>query len=110
MRQCEHGMEVRDRQKLPLSSGDPTLTGLILAFWAVAIPAGIKGDGRVAATLRTGIDVTAESRCPATHDSAHHLQLLETNSVPMAINKVVALSTKDIGHLQSRPAHRSCFL
>src|SRR5438552_11121076 len=102
MRQREHDMEVRDRQKFPLSGGDPTLTRLSLAFWAVAIPAGVIGDGLVAATLRASIDVTAESRCPATHDGAHHLQLLETDSVSMTVNEVVALRTKDIGHLHSR--------
>src|SRR5687768_4045642 len=110
MRQREHDMEVRDCQKFPLSSGDPTLTSLSLAFWAVAIPTGIIRDGPVATTLRTGIDVTAESRCPATHNSAHHLQLLETDSVSMTINIVVAMRTKDIGHLHSRPVHRTCFL
>jgi hypothetical protein len=110
MRQREHDMEVRDRQKFPLSGGDPTLTRLSLAFWAVAISARIIGDGPVAATLRTGIDVTAESRCPATHNSDHHLQLLETDSVSMTINIVVAMRTKNIGHLDSRPVHRFCFL
>ena len=109
-RQGEHDMEVRDRQKFALSGGNPTLTRLSLAFWAVAIPAGVIGDGPVAATLRAGIDVTAESGCPATHDGAHHLQLLETDSVSMTVNEVLALRAKDIGDLHSRPVHRSCFL
>ena len=89
MRQREHDMEVRDRQKFPLSGSDPMLTRLSLAFWAVAIPAGIIGDGPVAATLRAGIDVTAKSRCTATHDGAHHFQLLETDSVSMTVKVTV---------------------
>src|SRR5262245_8293004 len=39
VRHREDDMEVRDRQKVPLSGGDPTLTCLSLAFWTVAIPA-----------------------------------------------------------------------
>jgi hypothetical protein len=36
---------------------------------------------------------------------AHYLQVLDTESVSMTVNKVVALRTKDIGHFYSRAVH-----
>jgi hypothetical protein len=108
--QREYDMKIARGQKVALSSGDPTLTRLSLAFGAVAIPAGIIGDGWIVATLRAGIAVTAESCRTATHDSAHYLQLLETNAISVTVNEAFALRAKDIGHLHSGPVHRLCFL
>src|SRR5438093_1450042 len=42
--------------------------------------------------------MTAESGCAATHDRAHHLQLLETDSVSITVHEVAALRAKDVGH------------
>ena len=54
--------------------------------------------------------MTAQSRCPATHDRVHHFQLLETDSVSMTVDEVVALRAKDISHLHGGPRHGFCFL
>ena len=89
MRQREHHMEIARLQKFLLSGGDPTLARLSLTFWTVAITARVIGDGLVAATSRTDIDMTAESRCSAMQDGPHHFQLLETDSVSMTIDEVV---------------------
>src|SRR5262249_54675798 len=63
------------------------------------------GDGPVAATSRTDIDMTAESCGSAMQDGTHHLQLLEPNRVAMAVDEVFALCAKDVGHLHGGPAH-----
>src|SRR5206468_12066606 len=63
------------------------------------------GDGLVAATSRTDIDMATESRRPAMQDGPHHFQLLETDAVSMTIDKLTALRAKDVGHLQGGPAH-----
>jgi len=54
--------------------------------------------------------MTTESRCPATPDGAHHLQLLEADCASMTVDEVVALRAKDIGHLHGGPRHGFCFL
>ncbi len=53
--------------------------------------------------------MTAESRRSAMQDSPHYFQLLETDSVSMAIDEATALRAKDVGHLHGGPAH-SAFL
>ena len=54
--------------------------------------------------------MTAESGRPAMSDGAHHLQLLDTESVSMPVDEVIALRPKDVGHLDGGPVHRFCFL
>jgi hypothetical protein len=54
--------------------------------------------------------MTAESGCATTHDGAHHLQLLETDSVSITVHEVAALRAKDVGHLHGGPGHGFCFL
>ena|SRR5215471_4399329 len=105
MRQREHHMEIARLQEFLLPGGDPTLARLRLAFWTVAITARVIGDGLVAATSRTDIDMTAESRRTAMQDGLHHFQLLETDSFLMSIDKLSALRAKDVGHLHGGPAH-----
>jgi hypothetical protein len=58
VRQREYDMEVRDVEQFPLSGVQPTLACLSLTLRAVAISAGVKGDGRVTA-LNTGIEMAA---------------------------------------------------
>ena len=101
----EHDMEIARLQKFLFSGVDPTSARLSLTFWTVAIPARVIGDGLVAATLWTDIDMTAESRRTAMQDGPHHLQLLEADSVSMTIDEVAALRAKDVGHLHRWPFH-----
>ena len=108
MRQRENDMEITGRQKFPLSRRDPPLTSLILAFRAMTISAGVVGNGLIPTALWARIDVTAESCCTTTSDSAYHFQLLNTEL--MAINESVAPRAKDVGHLHGGPRHGCCFL
>src|SRR4030095_4162858 len=105
MRQREHHMEIARLQKLQLSSIDPTLARLSLTFWTVAITARVIGDGLVAATSRTDINMTAEGRCTAMQDGPHHFQLLEADSVSMTTDELTALRAKNVAHLHGGPAH-----
>src|SRR5262245_54584344 len=108
MRQRENDMEITRRQKLPLSRRDPSLTRLILAFRAMAISAGVVGNDLIATALRARIDMTAESRCATTSDSAYRFQLLKTEL--MTIDEVAAPRAKDVGHLHGGPRQGCCFL
>ena len=111
MRQREHDMEISGSPEVPalgrrsnadvpesdtLDNGD---FGTSYRRWSQSL-----------ATSRALIDMTAESRGAATHDGAHHLQLLETDSVSMTVDEVVALRAKDVGHLHGGPVHGLCFL
>src|SRR5262245_39154226 len=109
MRQREHYMEIARLQKFLLPSSDPTLARLSLTFWTVAITARVIGDGLVAATSRTDIEMTTESCRTAMQDGPHHFQLSETDSVSMTIDEVTALRTKDVGHLHGGPVHSPFF-
>lgn len=61
----------------------------------------------IATALWARIDMTAESRCSTTSDSAYQFQLLKTEL--MTIDEVVAPRAKDVGHLQGGPLHGCCF-
>src|SRR5215475_4879703 len=102
-------MEIARLQEFFLPGSDPTLARLSLTFWTVAITARVIGDGLVAATLRTDVDMATESRCTAMQNGPHHFQLLETDSVSMTIDEVAALRAKDIGHLHGGPGHSPFF-
>ena len=58
-------------------------------------------------TTRALVAVSAENRRAAAHDRAHHLQLLETDSV--MVHEGAALRAEDVGHLHGRPIHSSFF-
>ena len=75
MREAEHHMEVRGREKFPFSGRDPTLACLRLALGAVAISAAIEGvNAKIA--LDAFVAVSAHRCGAAIHDRAHHLDNL----------------------------------
>ena len=105
MGQREHDVEVTGGQQFLLPSFDPSLTRLRLALGAVAVPAGVVGEPPILSASQALIDMTTEERGPATHDSAHDLQLLETEPALMLLDESVAQRAEDIGHLHGGPAH-----
>src|SRR5215471_10774484 len=107
MRQHEHGVKVRDRQKFILPSLDPSLTGLGLALGAMAVTTAIEGDSQILAAVQALIDMTTASRRAAPRNGAHNLELLKLEPAPMALDKWPAQRAEDIGHLHGGPVH--CF-
>ena len=105
MRQAEDDMEVAGGQEFPFSGGDPALACLSLTLGTMPIPAGVKGEAPVLTASQASVDMTAKSSRAAAHDGLHNLELLETHSVVMTIDEVIALRAKDIGHLHGGPAH-----
>ena len=69
-RHGEHDVEVRDRQQLGLSVGEPLRPSQALAFGAVPVAAGIVGDADLAA-VGALLDMAAERRRAARLDGAH---------------------------------------
>jgi len=76
----------------------------------VPVPTGVERLALVLTALRTLVDMPAQSLRAATHNGAHHLHLLKTDSASMAVDEVVALRAKDVGHLHGGPGHGFCFL
>ena len=55
--------------------------------------------------LRTGIEMSTESRRAAVADGAERLELLIVETRFVSVQKTAALCVEDIGHLHGRPAH-----
>lgn len=75
MGKCEDHMHVGDRQKFCIASGQPLVASVGLAFRAMAVAAGIVGDGRGVAAASTSIPVTAERCRAAAFDGGEHFQV-----------------------------------
>ena len=93
-------MEIADREQLGLARVEPGPGGGALAFWAMAIAAGVIGDHRVVAVL-TARHVTAECRGAAALDGVHHLELAEAHMAGIRGTPGSAMVAEDIRDLQS---------
>jgi|SRR5215467_6852599 len=109
MRQREHGVKVRDRQKFILPSLDPSLTGLGLALGAMAVTTAIEGDSQILAAVQALIDMTTESSRPAPRDRTHNLELLELEPASVSLDEWPAQRAEDIGDLHGGPVHSFFF-
>ena len=69
--QCQHDVEIRNRQKFGLACGKPLRPRHALTLRAMAVAAGIVGDARHAAVVAR-LDVTTERGCATRNDRAHH--------------------------------------
>ena len=110
VRHGENHVKVARGQQFLFSRGEPALAGFGLALRAMAVPAGVIGDGRwtiaaFLAALGTGIEVAAQRRGPAVADGAEHLPLLIAEAGSVAVQKTITLRAEDVGHLHGRPCH-----
>ncbi len=110
VRHREDHVKIAGGKQFLFPRGEPALAGLGLALRAMAIPAGVIGDGRwtiaaFLAVLGTGIEMAAQSRGPAVADGAEHLPLLIAEACPVAVQKTIALRAEDVGHLHGGPCH-----
>jgi hypothetical protein len=94
-------MEVVGGQDALLSLGNPPRLGQGLAFGAVAISAGVVADLPVFATVRTELDVSSQSGCPAGFDGGHDLELFGAQGMTLTVGR--PSGAKDVRDLQARP-------
>lgn len=103
-RDCEHDMEVLDRQQLLGSFIQPFGAGGGLALRTVPIPTRVVRNSFVTALVATP-DVSAQ-RCSAANDEVTHYAPLgrrhETGGCPQV---GVAVSCEDVGHFEWWPSH-----
>jgi hypothetical protein len=102
--QCEHDVEILDRQQLGLSLRQPPGTRYGLAFWAMPIPTGVVGDGCVSAVI-AAIHMTTESGRAAVSDGPKCPFLMTTEHRSPASEEIAFESAEDLGHFQPMFAH-----
>src|SRR5262245_34354813 len=104
MRDAEDQMVVVHRQQFSLPRRQPLVTRTGLAFWTVAISAGVVRDGLVS-TARTLIAMAAERCRPASQDGIEYLLLWPDQRLPMTAGYAGVGFADDIGELKPRSCH-----
>jgi hypothetical protein len=106
LRQCEDNVEVLGVEQLSLAVLYPLRTVERLAFWAVAIPAAVVADLRVAATrLITDLDMSSEDGSAALLNGLHGAPLRGGQPICVSVTKRIAVTVEDIRHLDLGAIH-----
>ena len=101
---AEYQVVIVGRKQLLLAGGQPLITRVGLALWAVAIAARVVRDGLMAAAF-TSVAVSAECGRAAALDGSKHFQLGPRKELSTAIQESIASPTDDVGHLPGGPLH-----
>jgi hypothetical protein len=99
-------MEIFDRQQFGLPVFQPLGPVGVLAFWAVAVPAGVVSVLDSFAVVAFFGMATEDCRA-ANLDGSHDAQLLEGKLVGIPVSRAVL--SKDVGHFKSGPWHPDYF-
>src|SRR5690349_14691307 len=102
-------MDIGHRQDLCLAGGEPLVPSVSLALRAMAVAAGVVGDGFVSAA-RASVFVATERCRTAAFDCRKHLAMQPGEPRPVALDEPVAYSADDVSHLERWPVHFACFL
>jgi len=100
-RQCEHHVEIGNRQKLVLPRGEPFPAGLALALGAMPVATGVVGYADRPAGP-AALDMAAEFGGPAQLDRAHRAALDTSEMTDIDLSIRLTMAAEDIRHLQSR--------
>src|SRR5580704_1430436 len=105
MRKSEDHMDVARREKFFLTCCDPPFPGSSLTLRAVAVPAGVVGDGGAMSAAGALVEMTAEG-CGATpRNGQQHFDVLPAQPVAVSFEESSSRGADEIGHLQGWPAH-----
>ncbi len=99
-RQREDDVEVRHRQQLGLTCGEPGGARPALALRTVAVAAGVIGAADQSA-IRADLGMAAQLRRPAQLDGAHHATLDAAEMTVMRPAIGIAVAAEDIRHFQT---------
>jgi hypothetical protein len=100
----EDDMEVTRGEKLLLTRSDPTLPSTRLTFGALPIPAGVVGDGAMAAASAF-IDMTAQCGGTTARNGQQHFDVFPADPLAVSFDEGFSRSADQIGHLERWPAH-----
>src|SRR5580700_9420814 len=95
---------IRYRQQFGFARRHPFARGRALALGTVPVAAAVVGYRRVGAVL-AACHVTAEGRCAAVLDGAHHLELVKAHVAAIGMTPRGPVAAEDIRDLQQWPGH-----
>src|SRR5271168_1236937 len=102
--QREDDVEVGNREQFGLARRHPLACCRALTLRAVPVAAAVIGDRGVGAVLATR-DVTAQRRCAAVLDGAHHLELEQADVTAVGMTPRGPVVAEDVRDLQSWTGH-----
>jgi len=97
-------MHVADGQQFLLARGDPLVAGRGEALGTMPIPAAVVREARLRALI-TAIAMPAQRRRAALDERPEDASMLAGEPGPMRLEKPIAESAHDVGHLEGWPAH-----
>src|ERR1700751_323297 len=109
MRQRENHVHIRHIQQFRIAGGEPLVTSVGLALWAMAVATRVVGDDLLAAA-RALIQMAAERGRAATLDGSQHANMLPVQSGSVLLDKASARCSNDVGHLEGWRVHLLCSL
>src|ERR1700731_765859 len=103
-RKREDHVNVVCREKFLLTRGDPTVAGRGLTLRAVAVSAGVVGDGAMPAASAL-IEMPTEWGGTTARNGQQHFDVLPAEPLAISLEKCSSRATDKIGHLEGRPIH-----
>jgi hypothetical protein len=108
LRHREDEVHVADWQELLLTRRHPLVAGGRQALRAMAIPTAVVREGRLR-TLVAAIAVPAECRRSTLANGPEDAPMLSGHPDTVRLQKTIAVSAHDVGHLEGWSRHRRCF-
>src|SRR5712691_5523086 len=108
LRHRKDDVHVADRQEFLFARRDPLVAGRGEALGTMPIATAVIGEGRLRALL-TAIAVAAKRRRAALDQGPKHAPMPAREPHPVRLQKTIAVSAHDVGHLEGWPRHRLCF-
>ena len=106
-RHREDDVHVADGQQFLLARRDPVVAGRGEALRTMPIPTAVVGEGRLR-TLLTAIPMPSECGRPALDEGPQDASMLAAEPRAMRLQKLIAVSAHNVGHLIRWPRHRLC--
>jgi len=108
LRHREDDVDVTDWEQLVLASRHPRVPRRGQTFRAMPITTAVVREGRLRA-LVTAIAVPTKCGGATLRDRTEHAPMLPGHPGAVRPQKVIAVLTHDVGHLEGWPGHRLCF-
>src|SRR5438445_654027 len=107
MRKGEDHMEVADRKEFSTTFREPPVASAGQTLRAMAITAGVVGDGAMTAA-GTAIEMAAQPERAAVRDGVEHTPVVPRQPGTVLLEETVSVLPNDLGHLEGWPIHRFC--
>src|SRR5712664_1811545 len=98
-------MDVARRKKFFLTSCNPAFPSSGLTLRAVAVSAGVVGDGGTMPAASAFIEMAAECGGATPRNGQQHFDMLPAEPLAVSFDEGSSRAADEIGHLEGRPAH-----